>query len=148
MVVAAVVFSVLYFLLLMVYLHGWNKLKIQHSAKKIFTTKISVIVSARNEEKNIVGTLLELAGQAYPRELFEIILLDDDSTDRTLELAEKFRNNYPGKGLNLKIIHLDYPENSRIVSYKKYAISKGIEVSTGQLDCTYRCRLPSVENTG
>lgn len=46
---------------------------------------VSILVPARNEEKRIVDCLASLAAQDYPR--FEIILLDDNSEDRTRPLA-------------------------------------------------------------
>ncbi len=48
---------------------------------------ISVVVVARNEEKNIVACMKALAEQDYPAECFEVILVDDGSTDRTVPLA-------------------------------------------------------------
>ncbi len=50
--------------------------------------KVSIIVPARNEEKNIVRCLTHLTGQNYPR--YEIIVVDDRSTDDTPNLLRKF----------------------------------------------------------
>jgi chlorobactene glucosyltransferase len=47
--------------------------------------RVSVLVPARNEELNIVPCLLSLLAQQYPD--FEVIVLDDLSTDRTRALA-------------------------------------------------------------
>lgn len=47
---------------------------------------ISVLIPARNEEENIETCLKSLQRQDYPN--FEIIVLDDNSTDRTAELVE------------------------------------------------------------
>lgn len=47
---------------------------------------ISVLIPARNEEENIETCLKSLQKQDYPN--FEIIVLDDNSTDRTAELVE------------------------------------------------------------
>jgi Glycosyl transferase family 2 len=49
---------------------------------------VSVIVPARNEEANLGACLQSLAGQGGVR--FEIIVVDDESTDRTREIAESF----------------------------------------------------------
>ncbi len=51
---------------------------------------VSVVVAARNEEGNLPILLQDLDVQSYPRELYEIIIVDDQSTDRTREIAEKF----------------------------------------------------------
>ena len=48
---------------------------------------ISVIVCAKNEEENVVKFIPLLAAQDYPD--FEIILIDDASSDETLERFEE-----------------------------------------------------------
>lgn len=125
MLVAAIIFSAFYFLLVMSYLHGWRKIKKQNVMSAVPATKISIIVPARNEEKNMVFTLIELANQNYPKELFEIIVVDDNSEDSTLQRALNFRDHYPGKDTNLKILQ------AGTAGGKKQAISRGIEEAWG-----------------
>jgi chlorobactene glucosyltransferase len=48
---------------------------------------VSVLIPARNEEENIETCLKSLQKQDYPN--FEVLVLDDNSTDRTAELVEK-----------------------------------------------------------
>ncbi len=48
---------------------------------------VSVLIPARNEEENIETCLKSLQKQDYPN--FEILVLDDNSTDRTAELVER-----------------------------------------------------------
>ncbi len=55
--------------------------------------KVSVIVPARNEEKNIANCLVHLFKQNYKN--FEIVVVDDRSTDRTPHLLENFRKLSP-----------------------------------------------------
>jgi len=50
--------------------------------------KISVIIPAYNEEKHIENLLSDLKRQTYKN--FEAIVIDDCSTDRTVEIAKKF----------------------------------------------------------
>lgn len=50
---------------------------------------ISVIVPARNEEEFLGGCLQALSGQDYPN--YEIIVIDNASTDETAEIARKFK---------------------------------------------------------
>lgn len=59
---------------------------------------ISVLIPARNEEKNIEGCVTSIFLQDYPR--FEVIVLNDHSTDRTGELLSGLKNKFP----DLKII--------------------------------------------
>jgi len=60
---------------------------------------VSVIIPARNEEKVIGQCLDSLARLDFPRESFEVILVDNGSTDRTIEVARSF-----SKVLNLTIL--------------------------------------------
>lgn len=52
--------------------------------------KITYCVFTLNEEKNIEDCLKSIFEQDYPKDKIEVILVDDDSTDRTLEIAKKF----------------------------------------------------------
>ena len=54
---------------------------------------VSVIVPAYNEEKTITGTVHSLLNLDYPKDKLEIIIIDDGSTDSTLEIARKFEKN-------------------------------------------------------
>ena len=51
---------------------------------------ISVVVPALNEEKYIGQCLASLRAQRYPPELYEIIVVDNASTDRTSKVARRF----------------------------------------------------------
>jgi glycosyltransferase involved in cell wall biosynthesis len=48
---------------------------------------ISVVIPALNEEKYIGRCLASFGAQSYPRSLYEIIVVDNASTDRTAEIA-------------------------------------------------------------
>jgi len=80
----------------------FNLLYLKFSSKKPAITKgplISILVPARNEEKNIEGCLRSLVNQTY--ENYEIIVLDDNSTDDTYEIALYFEKKYT----NVKVIN-------------------------------------------
>ena len=87
--------------------------------------KISIIIPARNEEENIGKLLKALHEQTYPKELFEIIVVDDHSTDKTAGIVRQF----PG----IKLITL---KDEALNSYKKKAIEKGIAAASGELIVT------------
>src|SRR5215217_4664584 len=53
---------------------------------------VSVIVCAKNEEENVAKFIPILASQNYPD--FEIILIDDASSDTTLDIFEAFEKEY------------------------------------------------------
>ena len=58
--------------------------------------KISVIIATKNEVKNIARCLRSLKHQTFAN--FEIIIVDNYSTDRTLQIASKFTNKVFEKG--------------------------------------------------
>jgi poly-beta-1,6-N-acetyl-D-glucosamine synthase len=94
------------------------------------STFVSVIIACRNEQEKLPALLDCLSRQNYPKELFEVIIVDDNSTDRTFETASENR----GLG-NVSVL-----KNN--VYGKKEAIKTGIIASSGRLiittdaDCT------------
>lgn len=92
---------------------------------------ISVIIPARNEEKNITALLNSLKSQTYPASLFEVIVVDDFSTDLTADLVRNCGIS------NVRLISLkDILGDTAINSYKKKAIEVGIGASKGELIVT------------
>lgn len=73
-------------------------LKLYRSLSKIETfnastepvTFVSVVVACRNEQKNLPSLLNSIAHQNYPESLFEVIIVDDNSADKTFKIAEGF----------------------------------------------------------
>ncbi|MBS1973888.1 MAG: glycosyltransferase, partial [Bacteroidetes bacterium] len=125
-----------YAILMEYYRKGWDAIPVfkmnSPSAEKAII-KISVIVAVRNEEGNILHLLESLARQSYPKELYQVIVLDDCSNDRTWELMHLF--SY--ENFNAKFIQLsDYAEKLKSASFKKFAIETGISQSTGDLIIT------------
>lgn len=53
---------------------------------------VSIIIPALNEQRHIESCLASLVALSTPRGSFEVILVDNGSTDRTVELAETFRS--------------------------------------------------------
>ncbi len=50
---------------------------------------ISIVIPTLNEQDNLPKCLGSIASQDYPRELLEVIVVDNDSTDATCNIAEK-----------------------------------------------------------
>ncbi|HVV54071.1 MAG TPA: glycosyltransferase, partial [Mucilaginibacter sp.] len=121
----SLLFTALYLLVLVYLVRGWTAIKKPAPHDGPFRTKVTIMVAARNEEANISYTIDDLLAQDYPKELTEIIIVDDHSTDRTAGIIQ----SYAGKGVTLLQLKEDKPLNS----YKKKAISKAIELSSGEL---------------
>lgn len=51
---------------------------------------VSIIITTKNEEKNIENCLESVKKQDYPSSQIEIIVVDNDSTDKTQEIARKY----------------------------------------------------------
>jgi cellulose synthase/poly-beta-1,6-N-acetylglucosamine synthase-like glycosyltransferase len=93
-------------------------------------TSVSIVVSARNEEKNLPSLFDALAGQRYGGNDFEIILIDDRSSDRTLEAMRSFAEKKSG----VRVLSIrDVPAG---ISPKKNALSRGIETAQGEIIVT------------
>jgi dolichol-phosphate mannosyltransferase len=67
---------------------------------------LSIIIPTINEEKNISITLTILS-QIFKNISFEIIIIDDQSTDKTVSEIKKFKNK---SNLNIKILINKYPK--------------------------------------
>ncbi|UUF14774.1 MULTISPECIES: glycosyltransferase [Flavobacterium] len=82
---------------------------------------VSVIVCAKNEEENVKKFIPLLAEQNYPD--FEIVLIDDASSDETLEVFEEFEQKYP----NIRLVKVE--NNEAFWGNKKYALTLGIKAA-------------------
>ena len=96
---------------------------------------ISVIVPARNEAEVLERTLQSLLAQDYPGE-WEIIVVDDRSTDQTPELLQRLSTEFP----RIRPVRVT---DRHPVSPKKNALAMGIRLARGELiattdaDCSY-----------
>lgn len=52
---------------------------------------ISVVIPAFNEEKYIANCLQAIKKQTYPSDKYEVIVSDNNSTDKTVKIAKKFK---------------------------------------------------------
>ncbi|MBP1224808.1 glycosyltransferase [Flavobacterium sp. 1355] len=82
---------------------------------------VSVIVCAKNEEENVKKYIPLLAEQNYPD--FEIVLIDDASSDETLEVFEEFEKQYS----NIRLVKVE--NNEAFWGNKKYALTLGIKAA-------------------
>jgi len=89
----------------------------------------SIIIPARNEEENIIPCLQSVFQQSYPPALYEVIVIDDHSTDQTSAIVKQLQQQHQ----NLKLVRLaDELDGKALNSYKKKAIEKAIDYSTNE----------------
>lgn len=89
--------------------------------------KISVVVCAHNEEKNLPNCLRHLSQQVYPKERVEFIIVNDRSTDRTQEIIERFQEQ--DARFRSIVIHDRLPD----FAPKKRAIDAAIRQANGEI---------------
>lgn len=82
---------------------------------------VSVIICAKNESRNLKNFLPSIISQEYPS--FEIVLINDNSHDDTLEIMEHFESLHN----NIKIVNVENVE--AFWGNKKYALTLGIKAS-------------------
>lgn len=79
--------------------------------------KISVVITAYNEEKSLPQCITAVNNQSFPKEDFEIIVVDNNSKDKTAEIAKSL--------------------GARVIKEQKqgyvYALSKGMDEAKGEI---------------
>jgi cellulose synthase/poly-beta-1,6-N-acetylglucosamine synthase-like glycosyltransferase len=92
---------------------------------------ISVVVAARNEEKNIIPCLESLNNLVYPENKLEVIMVDDDSTDHT----ELIINDFIKDKSKFRTVRLGETESGKLKG-KVRAMAEGIKISAGEIILT------------
>lgn len=115
---------IIYFLFLIVIIINLNKNTIIKDINYIPNEFISIIIPFKNESKNIILNLKSIENLDYDTNKYEVIYVDDNSDDNSLELLEKNIKNNNIKVIKLKDIKL---------SGKKNAVKYGIENSKGSI---------------
>lgn len=121
-----------YAFLMLLYRAGWRKQPVFYASPAVPRTHISVVIPARNEAANIGACIDSLLAQDYPRELLEVIVVDDHSDDDTAVIVERYAAPLV-RCLKLAD-HLQAGEN--VWAFKKKALATGIAHSNGALIVT------------
>ncbi len=115
-----------------VYIFFWKK-TLTFIVPKNFEPKttITVIIPARNEAQKIADCINAIASSSYPKNLYEIIVVDDFSTDDTVKITNALKIE------NVRVIELkDYLPSQINTPYKKRAIQIAIGLAKGELIVT------------
>lgn len=95
--------------------------KSKKTPKSNIETPVSVIICAKNEAENLEQFLPCILTQTYTK--FQVVLINDASSDHTLEVMESFRKKHN----NIKIIDVENVE--AFWGNKKYALTLGIKAA-------------------
>jgi len=82
---------------------------------------VSVVIAARNEEKNLLEYVPKIMAQNHPN--FEVIIVNDSSWDDTADVLKALSLSYP----KLHVIHID--EEKQNMQGKKFALTLGIKAA-------------------
>jgi len=126
--ILSIVLALAYLGLYLFLLKGWKGIETYSLKSSNFKTSVSILIAARNEEDKIFSTISDILAQDYPADLFELIVVDDHSSDRTSEIVLSFAD----RGVKLIVLN----ENKPLNSYKKKAISEAIKFSDSELIVT------------
>lgn len=138
----SVFFTVAYAALLLIYVHGWRSMPAwQVPDDWEPSTKVSVIIPARNEVANIAACLRSIVAGTYPAYLLEVIVIDDFSDDGTAALVIQFSESLKLSEGRWPVIHLFslagcIRPGEIVLSHKKRAIEAGISCAGGELIVT------------
>jgi cellulose synthase/poly-beta-1,6-N-acetylglucosamine synthase-like glycosyltransferase len=117
-------FIMVFFMLVLI--QNMNRIFKKPRPDKRWKPRISVIIPAYNEEKNLERCVLSVINADYPKRKLEIIIVDDGSKDRTYRVAKELHKRYPG------IIKVYRKKNSG----KADSLNMGIEKASGEIIAT------------
>ncbi|PKM91890.1 MAG: hypothetical protein CVU81_03450 [Euryarchaeota archaeon HGW-Euryarchaeota-1] len=116
------VFISLYFSTIFLLLYFKNKKHIYNEPqvpKKL--PRVSVLTPVFNEEKTITATLDSIIALHYPKDLLEVIVINDGSTDGTRAIAERYAQHYN----YIKVLN-------KTNSGKADSLNRGIKIAKGE----------------
>ncbi len=124
MLILLILFFIVYFYYLFLFHRGLSR-----DTKPLNFEKhtVSVVVAARNEENNISRLLTGLVNQSYSEKLFEVIIVDDRSEDRTADIVKKFAEKWN----NIRYLRIDTVPDG--ISPKKNALGTAIANAKGEI---------------
>jgi cellulose synthase/poly-beta-1,6-N-acetylglucosamine synthase-like glycosyltransferase len=131
-----------------VLLYVWSKL-FPRKIKKAYVHPapfVSVVIAARDEEKNIKSRIENLFAQEYPSDSVEIIIISDGSIDKTPSIVRDFVEQNCGSGkrtgnhMRVKLIELNKNQG------KASALNLGVKKAKGEIIIFSDARQKFVKN--
>ena len=124
LLIVSCVVAVLYGIIVVFLIRGFRRLPGTMNERLL---KFSIIVSARNEERHISSLLDSLLLLEYPKDHYEIIVVNDRSTDATQKILEE----YSRRTDTLRIVTIT--GNTTDMPNKKNALRNAIAVSRNEI---------------
>ena len=126
---SVLIFGMAYIILIQIYTQAWKKQPEQVTTQNNHPF-IYVIIPFRNEKDNIINLLQALQNQNYPTDCYEVIAVNDHSTDGTPEIIKEKFTSFS----NFRLLH---SLNEGKKAALKFGIldSKGGLIATTDADC-------------
>jgi cellulose synthase/poly-beta-1,6-N-acetylglucosamine synthase-like glycosyltransferase len=123
-IITCAVVSIIYLSIVVFLFRGFLSLG---KATQPHNLTFSVVIAARNEEKNVRDCLAGVLNQTIGPLRYEVLLVDDRSTDRTTAIALEISKRAP----NLSVVLVS--ETPQGMSPKKYAVLQGIQRAKNEI---------------
>ena len=122
-----IIILIIYCFFIIWLLEGYKFIIKDFNKSKKYKPFVTVLIAARNEEKNLDKLLFSLNNQEYPKNLYQIVIVNDRSNDNSKRILDSYTDIIS----NLKIINIDRCPS--IWAGKKWALHNGIRQSKGEL---------------
>ena len=120
--------TISYLIVIGIITYGWFKLSaLVIENDNTLEVRLSVVIAVRNEAGNIEHLLKQLVNQDYNSKFYEVIIVDDHSTDNTYHLVNHFLKK--NTGVKINILHATGEG-------KKSALKEGVATSSAKLIVT------------
>jgi len=118
----SIVLTIFYVLLIFIYWCGWITIKKYVPKSTLAFRSFSILIPVRNEAAVIEKCLEDICKQHFPSQHFEVIIIDDHSTDETIKVINQFIS--ANTKINIKLLSMiDDAEQRKL---KKAAITYGV----------------------
>lgn len=120
LLIIVVILCIAYGAMVVIFWIGVIKLKKEKATASVEKIPISIVVAFRNEENNLSALLSSIEKLNYPRNLYEVILVNDNSSDNWETITGEWEKRMP----NLKVLSL------KTEMGKKQALALGVETAS------------------
>lgn len=106
--------------------NGQTRKKSMTSEGSTYKPSVSILIPAHNEEHVISRILQRMNTLTYPRDLLQVVVVDDASTDNTGKIAEQYSKTQN----NIEVMHRSTQEGGR---GKAHALNDGLKHTKGEI---------------